>query len=480
MPSLAGNQHRALLLRTWHYERRQRCSIFCTLIFPPLLLILLSVLSRTIKLRTVKTFPFQEQPKGAFPALPFHPLRCLELALDIGFEAALERCGGTGSIQPYDIPVFSKGNSLVGSVDAVADTGEGLMGGFSLSPFIYPGAISGGPGSFFETQTSYDGVFLYSYFEGDSSNPLYTNALNIEANNETDRFYQTKTSSFETEQQFKDEFFNSWYDGNVGGIYSTGIAVNRLTQSSNGDLDVDATVYFNETSSSNCTVACPLVANVIRTESAVYNLLNPGKFATAYLRKMPLIEVEVSLTFLRLVVSIVIGFTTHFLLPSFLRFLVLEREKRIRAMMTMMGLRRYRYLLGTYVGLYLQYVISIAMLIAMGLISGTKFFTLNTPVSYLILFFLWYVETVFSNISSMPITNLVLSCMINFMNLTLFFRANCFALQGSCSHCIFFGFGTPFHKRGNCSSLMLVDSYHYQLCRGSVLRAEVRRRGRNK
>lgn len=389
-------QTRGLLLRTWHYERRQTCSIFCNIILPPILLIFLSVLARTLKAREVDTFPFQQRPEGAFVPRPFNPLKC---ATDFnpadGLENILQQCEDDALSQKYTVPVFAPQElaSLVGERDATdIDANSGLLAGLSLEPFIYPPALDDGNPStqtFFDTQTSYDGIFLYAYFLGDKSNPIYRSFTQTAQRGAIDDLFQTSTESFDTEQEFKDNFFKSWFGGSVNPLYSTGLSFQELSQNSQGDLRATATVFFNESITPNCTLACPLVSNVIKAHNAFYSTLMQDKTATAYLRRMPLIDASEDLGVIRLVISIVIGFTTHFWLPSFLRFLIFERESGIRAMMSMMGLGRFRYWFATYTGFYLQYTISVVLSIIMGLAAGILFYKLNTPVSYLVLFFLW-------------------------------------------------------------------------------------------
>lgn len=401
-------QTRGLLLRTWHYERRQKCNIFCTIILPPIVLVLLSVLGRNIKAREVETFPFQQQPEGAFFPRALNPVQCITnidpTADDV--ENVAQRCQDD-IVRDYTVPVFapSQLKPSVGSRNATSsssDANSGLLARLTLEPFIYPPALDDAnpdTTTFFDTQTAYDGIFLYAYFQGNKNNQFYQLLTNAAREGRIDQLYRTSTEFFDTEQDFKDAFFNSWFTGSVNSLYSTGLTFQQLSQNTQGDLSVTATVFFNESTTPNCTLACPLVSNVIKAHNIVYGSLLPNKTATAYLRRMPLIDVSIDLGIIRLVISIFIGFFTHFWLPSFLRFLVYERESRLRGMMSMMGLRTYRYWFGTYVGMYLQYTISVVLSIIIGIAAGILFYTLNTPVSYLVLFFLWYVASSFSTLA---------------------------------------------------------------------------------
>lgn len=397
-PSPFRTQTKGLLLRTWHNERRQRYNLFCAILVPPFALLFLAVLGRSIRAREIQTFRFQQKPRGGFAPRAFNPIQCIvSLAPSLGVENATAHCVPFEIIKDFTVPVFAPPQlrSSVGQKNARNPfANSGLLGGLSLEPFAYPPALDDwnpNTTTFYDTQTSYDGMFLYSYFRGDRDNWLYKFLTLVSLLRVTDVLYNTKTQPFDTEQAFKEHFLNSWFNGSVYNLYSMGLSIQQLSRSERGDLSVSATVFFNGSTTPNCSVACPLVSNVIKTHNAIYKTLLPGKTATAFLRRMPLGEIHNDLGLIRLVISIVIGFTTHFWLPGFLRFLVYERESRIRAMMIMTGLRRYRYWFGTYLGFYVQYTISVILIIMMGFATRLPFFTLNTPLSYVVLFFLWYV-----------------------------------------------------------------------------------------
>eukprot|EP00177_Eucheuma_denticulatum_P004698 GFKZ01008528.1.p1 GENE.GFKZ01008528.1~~GFKZ01008528.1.p1 ORF type:complete len:907 (+),score=108.45 GFKZ01008528.1:107-2827(+) len=394
--SLARTQTTALLLRTLHYERRQRCNVFCTLILPPFLLLFLSLLARIVRPREIITEPFEKRPKGAFVPRPFNPVQCRRLDLTLGTEEAIRRCRDTISTPNNTVPVFAPPflTDIVGARDAENPTlDSGLLQSLTLQPFIYPPALEDDSSSsrltFFDTQTPYDGVFLHQVHNGDPNNLLYRGAVANELENLTDSVYRTKSLSFQNEQDFKDQFFTAWFEGNTFPLYFTAFSFRSFSRSPQGDVDVTATAFYNQSDSRNCLSSCSIVSNVIKANDIIYQALNPGRRAVAYLRRMPLTNTVTNLRVINLVISIVIGFVTHFFFPNYLRFLVYERENRIRSMMSMMGLRRYRYWYGTYVAFYIQYSISIVLQVILGLISGISFYRINTPVSYLILFFIW-------------------------------------------------------------------------------------------
>lgn len=400
--SMFRTQTKGLLLRTWHYQRRQHCNTFCNFIIPPIFMILLFVLGRTIKAREVKSLPFERAPKGAFAPRPFNPVQCLDtvfetsvvdgdIVLDASDYEKLEKCARRTFDRPYEVPVFVPDNlkSIVGARDARNEdsaANTGLLSELSLEPYIFPGALRGN--QFFDDQTPYDGLFLFAYFRGNRSNPVYNEFLDREENNEIDSTYGMKTIERDTEQQLRSDLYNSWFKGDENPKFSTALTFSEVSDTT-ASLDVKATVYYNESTSANCSIACPLVSNVMRFDNAIYKQFSPGNFARAFLRRMPAIDVEVDLAFIQLVISITLGFTSHFWFPSFLRFLVFERVSRLRSMMSMMGLKKTQYFFGTYIGLLVQYTASTVLLIAIGAAVGISFFVDNTPISYLVLFFLW-------------------------------------------------------------------------------------------
>lgn len=390
--SLFRTQTKGLLLRTWHYQRRQHCNSVCNILIPPLFMLLLYVLGRTIKARDTQTLPFERQPKGAFAPRPFDPAKCIEIAREIGIEAAIRRCGAE-QFKPepqYQVPVYipDQLKEQAGSRDELASSNQGLLGKLSLEPFIFPGALPSDTSGFYDSQTPYDGNFLWAYFRGNKSNEAYKALLQAEETDQIDRLYGAKTIEMSSKEALHDDLYNSWFKGSVYPLYSTALTFDQISNTQDR-LDVKATVYFNESTKANCSIACPLVSNVVRMDNAIFQFFQPGKSAMAFLRRMPAIDVEVDLAIIQLVISITLGFTSHFWFPSFLRFLVFERTSRLRSMMSMMGLKRTQYFFGTYVGLFIQYAWSILFVIVIGSAVGIQFFVDNTPISYIFLFFLW-------------------------------------------------------------------------------------------
>lgn len=369
-------------------------------------MLLLFVLGRVIKAREVISFPFERAPKGAFVPRPFNPAQCTESVFDSAVEDGqltnseiqdLINCGEKSFDRGYEVPVFipPKLKTTVGGRDAVnpdSATDEGLLSHLSLEPFIYPRALPGN--DFFEDQTPYDGIFLHSYFRGNRTNLAYLQFLRRAEENSIDFAYKARTLEQSSEDELRKNLYDSWHEGDENPLFSTALAFSDVS-STDESLDVKATVYYNQSTEANCSIACPLVSNVMRLDDAIYRQFSPGNSARAFLRRMPAIDVKLDLAIIQLVISITLGFTSHFWFPSFLRFLVFERVSRLRSMMSVMGLKKSQYFFGTYVGLFLQYACSTALLIVIGAAFGISFFVDNTPVSYLVLFFLWYVITFF-------------------------------------------------------------------------------------
>lgn len=395
--SLFRNQTTGLLIRSYHWHRRQYCTLVCNFILPSLFLIALALLQRYVKPPKTEIFQFQKNPKGAFAPRPFDPSICSRVAMRLGFDDAAVVCRNP-FIPEYVVPVYAvdSARSLIGARDVVEPRrNTGLLSHFSLDPFIYPQAIPDNP--FSSSQSPYDGVFLHALFDGNKSNELYQ--LFLSRANAFDNAYLTKTRPIYNRTAFFESIYNSWFRGSFFDTFSTALAFDFASQNPNGDLSIAATVFYNESTSSNCTEICPIVSNVVRTYNSIYAQLNPGKTAMTYLRRMPLTKDFNDLGFINLIISVILGLTTHFLFPSFLRFLVLERVGRMRSMMAIMGLRRRQYWLGTYLSLFVKYLIALIVQMIIGALAGIPFFTKNSPLSYLLLFFFWYVPPSYHHIN---------------------------------------------------------------------------------
>ena len=293
----------------------------------------------------------------------------------------------------YEVPVYvpPQFSPIIGSRDAKdAQRNVGLLSGLSLQPFVYPPALPSDSSDFSEDQDSYDGVFLHSYFDGNRSHPGYEIFTTAASSNMIDEKYLTKTTSTASESQLRSTLYDQWRKGTIPGRFSTALSFESVSETPQ-KLDVSATVFYNDSITTNCTEACPLVSNIVRLENAIFQRLSPGNTAMAYLRRMPPIDAVQRLRIIELAISITIGLTTHFLLPSFLRFLVYERARRLRSMMAVMGLGRAQYWFGTYSGLLIQYCSERVLGILIGIAVSIPFYTDNNAVSYIVLFFLWYV-----------------------------------------------------------------------------------------
>lgn len=397
-----ASQTLALLLRTWHYQRRRHYDNFCTFILPPLLLVLLTVLARVIPGREVDALAFQQDPGGAFAPLPFRPDSCRESALDlsngIDFDDVdredLEKSARACLAEPF-VPnpweVLYAGDGGVGELDAAKNEREGILGGVSLTPFIYPGVVDG---TF--TGTSYDSVFRSEYFP-DTGNAtvdagvdrVYQRFITTESTpGGTDKNYASVAVQLPSKTALLDRIYDMWFLGGSYDSFSSAYYFNSVAQNAD-TVAVDATVYYNESRTSNCTQQCQIASGVMRLENAIFQDAVPGKTATAFLRRFPPISVELDNGTLKLIISIVLGLTMHYLLPTFMRFLVFERVARLRSMMGMMGLKHVQYWFGTYLGLLLQFLITTATTTVFGIALDIPFFTDNFKPAYLVLFFLW-------------------------------------------------------------------------------------------
>lgn len=420
----------ALLLRTLHWQRRQYCTLVCNMIVPPVVLILLAVLNRVIKPQAFSSSPFELIPKGGFVARPFDPAACFKAAARGMFQGnsdlSFDKCASNPFRPQYSVPVYAPPEieQAVGSHDA-NNAGEqsGLLSSLSLDPFIYPPATD--PDSLFaKSQTAYDGVFLHSYFDGDIENLTYQAIAKAARDRKMDSLYNSTTVKSSSPSAFRSLIYNSWFEGGSFNPYSTALQFDSFSQDSNADggLSVSATIFYNESSPSNCTEFCPLVSNVVRTYSAIYQQLEPDRSAFAFLRRMPRVDPFESLGIIPLVISVIIAQLTHFLLPSFLRLLVLERVGRMRYLMASMGLDRSRYFVGTYLSLLIIYLISALIITLVGLAANIPFFQENTPVAYLVLFFIWYVPIASPQLPSFPFRA---SCRATFLTFSTF---NCFPI----------------------------------------------------
>ncbi|KAI0566793.1 ABC transporter [Gracilaria domingensis] len=269
----------------------------------------------------------------------------------------------------------------------MTDRNTGILGELSLEPFIFPGALPGN--AFHESQTSYDGVFLHSYFDGNSLHPVYQRFVSVERNGQIDENYEMETIPVASKEELSNTLFNSWLKGNFFPPFTNAISFENAQRSEDNGISLSATLFYNESESSNCTESCPLVSSVISLENAIFKTVSPGNSALAFLRRMPVIPVQNDLGFIKLIISVIIGLISHFLLPNYLQIIVQERVARLRAMMETMGLRKRNYWLGTYVGLFIEYILSQALIMIMGAVIGISFYTDNAPLSYIILFFLW-------------------------------------------------------------------------------------------
>lgn len=393
--SLFRSQTRGLLIRSWHWRKRQYCNIFCNLVVPPIALVLLSALSRAIKPDDFVFVDTELIPKGALAARPFNPGQyCVTAASSGAYNSTLQCLSSSLNLgKPhYTIPFYAPPDIAadIGRASASSDESSGLLSAFSLDPFVYPPAADNSS-TFYRDQNPYDGSFLHSLFQGLNDTSAYQSFVLIANLTRFDKLYNSSSFSLDSLQSFREHMYDSWLDGFFAPLYSTALTFDRFSRTDNS-ISVGATVFYNESeTSSNCTRHCPIAANVIRTHNAIYKQVMPDNEAVAYLRRMPRVDPYEDLGIIQLVISIMIGLFSHFLLPTFMRFLVFERASRMRAMMSSMGLRRWQYWFGTYFSLLFEYLLSLVIVIIVGYAMNISFYTENAAISYIFLFFLWYV-----------------------------------------------------------------------------------------
>ncbi|GAB0494154.1 hypothetical protein MMPV_005444 [Pyropia vietnamensis] len=423
------SQSRGLFVRTWHYQRRQRGVNICQFIVSPLLLVLLSVLSRV----------FREEPDGFVPSFatavaggwaaqfirpdactsnqatllaglcntaPFQPRPFVVPVLDATAEGgggggAAPSASGVGSVY-YEACSADTPQELLGACvaagngpNAPAANSSGLMGGWSL-PTVYPGLLDEGPTSFSATQTSYDGVLLHGAFRGNRSDPRYVALVEASRQGIVDTLYGTRSQGFTDRAAFYDLMYKAPRSNNAFPAYPTALAIDRYSgggaPSSTGPIAVDATVFYNisEVLEYDCTEECPIVAGITSlTNAVIKDTISPEASASVYLRRFPETDSVTQNNFIELVVGIALALLFHFLLPGFLRMLVYERTAGLRQMMQMHGLRTSHYWLATYLGFYVQYFFAAVLLVVVGLAARIAFFKDNSPLAYVPLFFIW-------------------------------------------------------------------------------------------
>lgn len=424
------SQSRGLFVRTWHYQRRQRGVNVCQFIVSPLLLVLLALLAKV----------FRESPDGGVPAFatavaggwapqfirpdactanratlrsglcftaPFQPRPFVVPVLDATPSGGAAGGGGSpvGSVH-YEACAAETSEELLGAClaagagpNAPAANSSGLLAGWSL-PAVYPGLLDTGPAGFGTTQTSYDGVLLHGAFRGNASDPRYLALVEASRRGVVDTLYGTRSQGFTDRAAFYDLMYKAPRAANAFPAYPTALAIDRYAGGGatagapppTGPITVDATVFYNisEVLEYNCTEECPIVAGVAAlTDAVIKDAVGPAASASVYLRRFPETDSVTQNNFIELVVGIALALLFHFLLPGFLRMLVYERSAGLRQMMQMHGLRTSHYWVATYLGFYVQYFCAALLLVVVGLAARIAFFTDNSPLAYVPLFFIW-------------------------------------------------------------------------------------------
>lgn len=385
--SLRRVQTIGLLIRMWHWQRRQHCANLFSFILTPVILVLLAVLNRSLKPEEFRAEPYELTPQGGFAPRPFDPSICARGA-DITDPEVINRCLADPFQPEYKVPVYipSSLTAAIGSHDATSSkNNSGLLAGYSLDPFEYLPAVD--PSfDFFSEQTMYDGALQYDVFNGNKD--IFNIFSEIIRSRQVDAIYNASTFTVESRADLLSTLYDGWYRGGRAQRYSSAFSFDTFSVTPE-DVSVSYTVFYNESQSAQCTRLCPLISGITRMYDAIYKEIIPTKSVSVYLRRMPLVDVFDSPRFLSLVISILIVFLTHFQFPNFLHFLASERTDRMRGFMMAMGVRRPYYWVATYLSILFMFIISTVFLIIIGFAVRIPFFVDNTPVSYLILFFLW-------------------------------------------------------------------------------------------
>lgn len=389
-------QVQGLLLRTLHRQKRDHCNNFCVFILPSLLVIILGSLPSIIRGRAPDIKPFEFDPRGASALRPFPPIACRYLRRAFSREEGenvRQECLRNPFEPGWTVPVLAKPADWdqLGSRNASSGDNSGILQSLSIYPFVYPPALPNSGYPFSKNQTKYDGVVLNRVLNGDQF--FYQKlAPSLNSSRIVDKGFSTSTLRLDDHgtgrSPLLDLLFDSWLKGSAIGKYFGAFSFDQVQQSENR-INISATIFFNGSKHGGME-SFQLGAALNALESTIYSLApNNTATARAFIRKMPRVVDTGPLPFLNMGLAIFIGLSFHFLLPIFLEMMVMERQNRIRGLMSMMGLPNLRYWIGSYISFYLLYLLSATLLIICGAAVKIGFFTLNTPVSYLVLFFIW-------------------------------------------------------------------------------------------
>eukprot|EP00762_Andalucia_godoyi_P006779 ANDGO_00911.mRNA.1 ABC transporter A family member 8 len=106
-------------------------------------------------------------------------------------------------------------------------------------------------------------------------------------------------------------------------------------------------------------------------------------------QKLPQKSRDTYFDFVVFVQTIYYTWILHFLMPVFVEAIVFEKEYKLRNMMKMMGLRGHVYWTVQYLFDWILYLLDLAVLIVFGIILQLRFFTMNNPGLYILLFLIW-------------------------------------------------------------------------------------------
>eukprot|EP01104_Vermistella_antarctica_P000233 TRINITY_DN1027_c0_g1_i1.p1 TRINITY_DN1027_c0_g1~~TRINITY_DN1027_c0_g1_i1.p1 ORF type:complete len:919 (+),score=265.13 TRINITY_DN1027_c0_g1_i1:431-3187(+) len=145
------------------------------------------------------------------------------------------------------------------------------------------------------------------------------------------------------------------------------------------------TVFFNETLGSGNELPFLIGQITRRLSQQVSNIV----VGLTSLRLFPTKDDFVTFDIKSAVGPLVYLIILHQLFPVFLTIIVYEKEKGLRQLQRMMGMHMSSYWMTMYFVFYLIYLAFIILMIIAGAILDFRFFTINNPGVYLVLFLIW-------------------------------------------------------------------------------------------
>jgi len=424
---LAASQSAGLLIRSWHFQRRQTCINLCQFLFSPLLLIVFAVLVKVFveeppddafgpppdvpralqnvtggfapahvgpRLCTFDDIPELSELSGLPGVCPQPPIRSPSFLLSVLDDT--DDAGAVGSVA-YETCGAPTLGALRGACERVAAgaaapaaNSSGLLRGWTARPLVYPGGVGLGRPSFQPP--------------GWDPSPVEQAAVNATRGGWVDTLYGTRSRGYTDRQAFYRSLYRAPRGVADAPRVAAALAVDRYVggggggggAAAGGPIGLRATIFFNRSATAHvpCSSECPLVAGVAAVTNAVLrDAVDPAASAAVYLRLFPDVPNDYAgedgAGILSILLSVALVLLYHLLLPSFLRMLVAERASGLRQMMQAHGLLSRTYWFATYAACYVQYLIAASVLTGIGYGTGIALYVDTSPVAFGALFFLW-------------------------------------------------------------------------------------------